>query len=223
MKSIIIIPARSGSKRLIGKNMRLIADRPLLDFSIEYALENKSYVDSILVSSDDDSILSYALDKGVEVHKRSEAFATDLSSTASVLKNIMEHINEVFDVVILLQPTNPFRPKNLLKEALCLFQDNKKVASSLITISAIEQKIGKLNGVSFKPLNYEFGQRSQDVDTHYYENGLLYITTVESILKEEVITKDNIAMIIDHNFATVDIDTIEDFEYAVYMHDKYIK
>ncbi|MGJ8684499.1 MAG: cytidylyltransferase domain-containing protein [Nonlabens sp.] len=221
MKSVIIIPARGGSKRLPGKNLKLLEGKPLIDYSIEYALENRGLVDEIVVSSDDEAILSHAQSMGVNIHVRNSDLATDFATTASVLKNVVEESAFNYDNVILLQPTNPFRPAQLLDDSLELF--NNSNASSFFTVSTLHDKLGTITDDNFKPANYKFGERSQDLNPLYYENGLLYITKSESILKGEIMTEDNIVQVIDHLVAQVDIDTLVDFEFAAFVHKKWIK
>ena len=69
----------------------------------------------------------------------------------------------------------------------------------------------------FLPFNYEFGQRSQDLEPLFFENGLLYITNSESILNGEILAGNNFPLIVNHPYSQVDIDTEEDFKFAEYI------
>jgi len=115
LKNIVIIPARGGSKRLPNKNMRMLAGIPLIVHSINYAKANN--IDKIVVSTDDFKIKEIALKNKVDVIERPKELSGDLATTVSAMKHVLENIEEAFDNVILLQPTNPLRPINLLKEA----------------------------------------------------------------------------------------------------------
>ena len=115
-KTIAIIPARGGSKRLLNKNIMFLGGIPLFAYSISYAKEN--HIDKIVVSTDDALIKEIALQYGVEVIDRPKDLATDDSPTIDTLKFVMENVEGHYDYVIVLQPTNPLRPKNLLKEAI---------------------------------------------------------------------------------------------------------
>lgn len=214
-KNIAIIPARGGSKRLPNKNIRLLNGIPLLSYSIEYAQENTHLIDEIIVTTDDEKIKEFALKKGVQVIDRPLELSKDTSTTVSALKHVLENLQESYEDVILLQPTNPLRPKELLEEAYSQFI--KGTHSSLFTVSRNEQKFGKIIDNTFIPFNYEIGQRSQDLDPLYYENGLLYISKARLILENSIIGEDNFPFIVDHPYAKVDIDTLEDFNYAEHL------
>lgn len=213
-KTIAIIPARGGSKRLPGKNIKLLGGIPLLAHSILYAKQH-DFIDAVYVSTDDVAIKEIALKYGAIVIDRPQSLSGDLEPTVSVLKHVLESIDELVDNVILLQATNPLRPQNLLQEAFTIFQE--KQVDSLFTVSRSHHKLGKITNHTFIPYNYEVGQRSQDLEPLYYENGLLYITKASVIVNNEIITKDAFPLEVNHSFANVDIDTLEDFEYAEYL------
>ncbi len=78
------------------------------------------------------------------------------------------------------------RPKDLLTDAFQVFKENE--CDSLFTVSRNHQKFGKIENNEFKPFNYKIGQRSQDLEPLYFENGLLYITKAKHILNNEIIT-----------------------------------
>ena len=214
MKTIAIIPARGGSKRLPGKNIKLLGRIPLLAHSILYAKQH-DFINEVYVSTDDEEIKQVALQYGALVIDRPQQISGDLEPTVSALKHVLENIEGVVENVILLQATNPLRPHNLLKEAFTIFQE--KQVDSLFTVSRSHHKLGKIANNAFIPYNYEVGQRSQDLEPLYYENGLLYITKASVILNNEIITKDAFPLEVNHPFANVDIDTQEDFDYAEYL------
>lgn len=219
MKSIVIIPARGGSKRLPNKNSLLFDGVPLLAHSILYAQKNEDIVDAVFVSTDDEKIKKIALKYGAKVIDRPIALSGDLEPTVSALKHCLESINnESIENVILLQPTNPLRPVNLLNVAFSIYKNNS--CDSLVTITRNYQKFGKIIHEKFVPFNYEVGQRSQDLEPIYYENGLLYISKAENIVKDTIITKNAFPFEVNHPFAAVDIDTQEDFDYAEYLLNK---
>jgi CMP-N-acetylneuraminic acid synthetase len=215
MKTIAIIPARGGSKRLPEKNMLPLGGVPLIGHSIRYAKAH-DFIDSVYVSTDDERIKKIALEHGVKVIDRPASLSGDNEPTVSALKHVLEHCGEEIDNVILLQPTNPLRPENLLSECFEVFQ--KKNAESLFTVSRNHQKFGKIQNDKFIPFNYKSGQRSQDLEPLYFENGLLYICKSAVILRDEIMTEDSFPFITNHVFSAVDIDTKEDFDYAEYLY-----
>jgi len=214
MKYKVIIPARANSKRLPGKNMRVLGDKPLIQYSIDFALNHFSE-DAIWVNSDDKEIIEFSKLKGIKTLVRPADLATDFTSTVDVLKHQVNYFKEqniACDAIILLQPANPFREEDLLEDAINKFEDSAR--NSLATFSISEKKLGKIEDMFFKPTNYTPGQRSQDLEKAYFENGLLYITKSESILEGKVITDDVYPLVCDSLESTVDIDYLEDFVFA---------
>lgn len=218
MKNIVIIPARGGSKRIPEKNIQLFGGLPLLAHSIQYAIANSALVDAIYVSTDDPSIKATALAYGAKVIDRPEHLSGDFEPTITAVQHVLENIGFEVENVILLQPTNPLRPPNLLKDCFEEFQ-NKKV-DSLFTVTRNHQKFGKITSGTFVPFNYEIGQRSQDLEPLYFENGLLYITQTKLIREGKIFSENSLPYEVNHIFATVDIDTQDDLDYAAYLINK---
>jgi len=221
MKNIAIIPARGGSKRLPEKNIKLLDGYPLLSFSILYAQANSAIIDEVYVSTDNENIKKVALEFGVKVIDRPANISGDFEPTVSALKHVLQNIDSDVENVILLQATNPIRPENLLKETFKIYE--KENCNSLFTVSRNHKKFGKIIDQKFIPYNYKIGQRSQDIEPLYFENGLLYITKAALIMENIIISEDAFPFEIDHIFANVDIDTQEDFDYAKYLYHKHIK
>lgn len=215
MKTIAIITARGGSKRLPNKNTLLLGGIPLLVHSILFAKLNSEIIDEVYVSSDDKEIKKIALIYGAKVIDRPLEISGDLEPTISTLQHAIQALDFEVENIILLQPTNPLRPTNLLKECFEIYQNQNN--DSVFTVSRNYQKLGKLVNNKFVPYNYEIGQRSQDLEPLYFENGLLYITKSKSIIDGAIISKNAVPFIVNHIFANVDIDTQEDFDYAEYL------
>ena len=220
MKTIAIIPARGGSKRLPQKNIRLLGEIPLIAHSILYAKANSDIINEIYVSTDDAEIKKAALQFGAKVIDRPKSLSGDLEPTVSALKNVLGQIDETIENVVLLQATNPLRPENLLQEAFAIYE--KKNYDSLFTVSINHQKLGKIEDNKFIPFNYKIGQRSQDLEPLFFENGLLYISKAKLILEDKIVSENAFPLKVNHVFAQIDIDTQEDFEYAEYLFKKLI-
>ena len=221
MKAIIVIPARGGSKRLPRKNILPLAGEPLILHTINYAKQECPDF-PIVVSTDDKEIKQISEDAGVAVIDRPVELAGDFVTSAAVMKHAVAHLLDngyKFDFVILLQVTNPLRPKGLLREAFDIIKQGNN--DSLFTVNRSEKKLGKIIDGRFVPWNYEFGMRSQDMDPLYYENGLLYVTSKELLLQEIIEGPTAYPLIVNHPFGEVDIDTEEDFHYAEYMLNQY--
>lgn len=220
MKTIAIIPARGGSKRLPQKNIKLLGEIPLIAHSILYAKANSAIIDEVYVSTDDENVKKIALQYGAKVVDRPEHLSGDLEPTVSALKHILENIDEEVENVILLQPTNPLRPEKLISE--CYLKYKETHSDSLFTVSQTPQKLGKIVDGKFEPFNYKIGQRSQDLEPLFFENGLLYITKASLILNDSIISENAFPYKVNHIFAGVDIDNQEDLEYAEYLFKKLI-
>jgi len=220
MKTIVIIPARGGSKRIPEKNIQLFGGLPLLVHSIQYAFANSEIIDAVYVSTDDESIKSIALANGANVIDRPAHISGDLEPTITALKHALETIDDEVENVILLQPTNPLRPQNLLKEAFEVYHNGN--CDSLFTVTRNHQKLGKIIENKFQPFNYSIGQRSQDLEPLFFENGLLYITKASLIFDNIIISQNAFPFEVNHIFANIDIDTKEDMEYAEYLYQKLI-
>jgi N-acylneuraminate cytidylyltransferase len=218
MKNIAIIPARSGSKRLPNKNIMLLGGIPLMAHSILEAKKYPSIIDEIYVSTDDNQMKEIALSFGAQVIDRPAEISGDLAPTVTALKHVLESISYAVDNVFLLQPTNPLRPINLLADAYSLFQNHQ--TDSLMTVTQNHRKLGKISHNEFLPYNYAIGQRSQDLEPLYYENGLLYIIASQLIWQEKIMGDNPFPMIVNHSYASVDIDTQDDFDFAEYLFKK---
>ena len=216
MKKIIaIIPARGGSKRLPNKNILLLGNYPLLVHSILFAQANSDIIDDIFVSTDDEKSKEIALQFGARVIDRPKEISGDLEPTITTLQHVLKSINQEVDDVVLLQPTNPLRPENILKECFKKYQETN--VDNLFTVSQSHQKLGKIQKNKYLPFNYKIGQRSQDLEPLFYENGLLYITKARTISNGEIISENAYPFLVNHIFANVDIDTQDDLDYAEYL------
>lgn len=220
MKTIVIIPARGGSKRLPNKNFLELGSIPLLVHSIVYAKANAVYIDEIYVSTDDETIKNIALQYGAKVIDRPKVLSGEFEPTVTAIQHVLETIDSEVENVIVLQPTSPLRPKNLIKD--CVEKFCSLGSDSLFTVSRNSQKLGKIIKGQFLPFNYEIGQRSQDLEPLYFENGLLYITKAKYIKEGTIISENAFPYEVNHIFATIDIDTQEDFDYAEYLYKKYL-
>ena len=216
-KILVVIPARAGSKRIRGKNIRPFNGIALIEHSIKYA---QSYIGGdIIISTDDRQIGSIAKRYNVPILWRNESLTQDQTPTADVVKDVIERVDKTYDFVVLLQPTNPLRPKKMFKKALELIEEKK--SDSLVTVSLSEHKLGKIKHSTFKPYNYEFGQRSQDLEPLYYENGLLYLFSYELAKNNKLMCENPTAMLIEHPYGSVDIDTEIDWKWAELISKEY--
>ena len=213
---VAFIPARGGSKRLPRKNCMDFNGRPLIYYSIKFA--QISGIQNILVSTDDDEIAAISQSFGAEIIWRPTELASDFATTADAAKHCLfefEKKNGATDYVVTLQPTNPLRPRNLVVEAFQQFKYNE--FDAIISVSKNKHKLGELKKSEFRPILYTPGQRSQDIKSYHYENGLIYISKAENIRKGDFWGSKTQAFETDELYAMADIDTLFDFKLAEYL------
>ena len=211
----VLIPARKNSKRFPNKNKTLLDGIPLIAHSIRYALEEGIPATQIWVNSDDEDILQIASEYQVETYSRDPLLAEDITPTVAVLKdqlNFFEKNSIPCETVILLQVTNPFRPKGELITFLRQFYASNR--TSLCTFSPLNKKFGKIIEQRFTPENYKPGQRMQDLEPLYYENGCIYISRSSLIHGGVIVGEDVFPVVLHDLLSTIDIDEIADLQLA---------
>lgn len=130
-KVLGLIPARGGSKGIKKKNIVLLKGKPLIYYTIKSSLES-IYLDKVAVSTDDKEIASISSDLGAEIIPRPIEFAQDNSSDYDVVRHAIDYTEsngEVFDLVVLLRPTSPFRKAEQIDMALRMINDYDSVRS----------------------------------------------------------------------------------------------
>ena len=223
-KIISIIPARGGSKRIPKKNIRLLNGKPLIAYSIELSLRCEN-IDRTIVSTDDPDIARIAKDYGAEVLLRSNELSGDLISTEPVMLDILKQLkvdNYDPDYVVLLQPTTPLRSLYSLNEGLKLILGSQ--ADTLLSVCEIPHYY--LSGHFEKGdycLDYKSRPFSQTMEKKYRENGALYITKKDFLLKHENRIGGKIKAIVMNEIESIDIDEPKDFELAEQMMSFYQK
>lgn len=217
-KFLAIIPARGGSKRLPRKNILPLAGKPLIGWSIEAAQKSK-YIDSVVVSSDDDEILRIAQAYNVEAYKRGEHLATDNATTVDVLLDVLEHTEKSYDYIVLLQPTSPLRNEVHIDEAIELLRNKK--ADAIISVCETDHSplwsntLPESGDLSHFLRSDVINKRGQDLETFYRINGAIYICKVDRLKKEKkLFIQNNIFAYIMQRDVSVDIDEPLDFEIA---------
>ena len=212
---LAIIPARSGSKRLPRKNVLDLAGKPLIAWSIEAARESQ-YIDSVVVSSDDDEILSVAKRYGAQSINRPKELASDTARTMDALFHVIENMQEDYDYIVLLQPTSPLRNAKDIDGAIeYLFE---KEAQSIVSICEMEHSPLWANTLPHDRNMRNFlkdevlNKRSQDLEPYYRLNGAIYICKMEELLREKsFFLKEGLFAYEMPQEKSIDIDTKLDF------------
>ena len=214
---LVIIPARGGSKRLPRKNVLELAGKPLIVWSIEAGLKSK-YIDKVVVTSDDDEILSISKEYGAEIIKRPDYLANDTAKTFDAIKHTIENMQKC-DYIVLLQPTSPLRNEFHIDEAIELLELKK--ADAVVSVCEMEHSplwsntLPKDDNMNNFLKDEVLNKRSQDLETYYRLNGAIYICKTEKLLSEEsFFLKDNIFAYKMDRLNSVDIDEEIDFKIA---------
>ena len=226
MKVLGIIPARGGSKGVKRKNIKMFGGRPLIAHAIEAALQ--SNLDDVIVSTEDDEIAAIATEFGASVpFIRPQELAQDTSNSVGVaihgLKE-MERLQETtYDAVMYLQPTTPFRKCEDINRSLDLL---KQAASADSVISVVD-----VNGYHPARMKYlekgylidpdfcekEENQNRQELRPMYIRNGAIYLTRRKTLLNVSFKGQKCLAYIMSSE-NSVNIDTVQDFEYAKWIY-----
>ena len=213
MKFLAIIPARGGSKGIPKKNIKEMAGKPLIQYTIGAA--QKSRIDKIVVSTDDNEIRKVVEKLGVDVIMRPDELAQDSTPTLPVLLDVVEKLEEKFDAVVTLQPTSPLRKPQHIDDALSLFEKDEK-ADSLVSVVEVPHNcspssIMEMEGEYIVPVEKEnIILRRQDKPVFWARNGAaLYITRIEK-LKDFIWGGDTIPYPMS-KLESLDIDDMEDW------------
>ena len=208
------IPARGGSKGIPEKNIKEFAGKPLINHSIEYAL-NCTQIDEVVVSTDDDKIAKIARKAGSKVVIRPPELSTDSATTESTIHHFVNKFNKKPDILVLLQPTSPFRPKGSLENAITHFTENG--FDSLLSITPTHRFFWRVkeDQTTFAEYDYLNRPRRQDMKTEnirYIENGSLYIFTRKHFGKTGNRLGGKIGYVEWSEDYSIEIDTPSDFD-----------
>jgi len=224
MRILGIMGARSGSKGVPRKNIKMLGDRPLIQYSIDSALES-TLLSSCCLSSDDDEIIDYVARTPVEVpFKRPAQLSEDTSTSLGVIKHAISFYadkGEHYDAICLLQPTYPFREQGMLDGAIEKFIDLG--ADSLISVLPVPHHFNPHwvfePGANADYLNIATGEpqiisRRQDLPEAYYRDGAIYIAKTELVMQQNTLLGKQLSYFESDINRYVNIDLPEDWVYA---------
>lgn len=221
MKILALIPARGGSKRLPGKNIRILDGKPLIVWSIDVAKDIPEICD-ILVSTDNSAIAEVCKEADAYVPwLRPAELATDTASSVDVALHALDWYEAekgAVDGLLLLQPTSPFRTKITISKGIELFvkHDRQPVLGVSLT-HAHPMWIFKMEGDYLVPFMQEHGlrTRSQDLPPAYVVNGTFYLVSpAELRAGRSFVGEKTIPLLIESRQEALDIDTEWDFRMA---------
>ena len=224
MKNLAIIPARGGSKRIPGKNIKPFLGKPIIAYSIETAL-NSGLFDEVMVSTDDDEIAKVAQRYGASVpFKRSSKNAGDFANTVDALLEVLdqyEALGKSFDYACCIYPTAPFITIDMLKKSFQKIKDSdyNSIFPAILYPSPIQRAFTIASSGKIQLLQPEyFFRRSQDLEPVYYDCGQFYWFKPKVVIKTKNVFTDNTGVIILSEMDTHDIDTPEDWKMAEFKY-----
>ncbi len=219
MKVLALIPARGGSKGVPRKNVKLLAGKPLIAYSIEAARQSKS-VSACLVSTEDAEIAGIAKQFGADVLMRPADLAGDKTAMPEVIEHVLKERGTGFDILLLLQPTCPQRTAEDVDAALKAFADPE--VKSVISVVQMEDqhpaRMYKLENGRLAPLYPDLiGERRQDLPPVYHRNGAIYACRVEHFNQTHSLWDERPVPFVMPRERSINIDDMFDFQMAEFI------
>lgn len=218
MSTVAFIPARGGSKGVPNKNLKELGGKPLIAWTIEAAF--RARLERVVVSTDSEEIAKVGRECGAEVMMRPAELAQDKSSMYEVLKSELPKMEPMPEIVVLLQPTSPFRTPVQIQNALSFFVANRERFSSLVAAETVPEKYNPSQVIVTTPTGSRMANgtaisnrvtRRQDFPNAYVPTGETYIFKTEN-LNHGSFYGDNV--MIFETKGSININTVEDFEEA---------
>lgn len=217
-RSLAIIPARGGSKRLPRKNILEVGGKPLIAWTIE-AAQNSSVFDSIFVSTDDCEIADISSFYGAEILFRPKELSSDRATCAEVCYFHLQETNlsALHERLYCLYPTAPMRNQNDIQNIDKIFQDNKDALAVLATSEYFFYPYQALSinpSNEVKPFWSDLSRlRSTDLPPLVAGNGSTYAIEISSFLeKKDFYLSSNMYAYRMPKSRSIDVDTIEDYQ-----------
>lgn len=219
MANLCIIPARGGSKRIAGKNIKDFHGKPMIYYPIINALKSGIF-DEVMVSTDSEEIASVAKTYGASVpFIRSASTSNDFATTAEVLLEVLEQYRSSgsdFENVCCLYPCTPLlSPENLIEGKNKLESENLDSVFSITRFDFPIQRALKISKNQIKFLDEEHVlTRSQDLIDYYHDAGQFYWLNTEAFLKNKAIMQKKTGFVLLDNMDCQDIDNLSDWKLA---------
>lgn len=229
MTNIAIIPARGGSKRLPGKNIKKLFGKPLIVWTIDSALKSKCF-DKVIVSTDSVEIMEIAVHAGAEVpYLRPPELSTDTATTNDVITDVVDWLEQKgveITTVMILQPTSPLRTEKDIEQAFELMYEKK--AEAIVSVCKVEHPIQYCNilpdDLSLNNfIDLENIKRSQDLPAFYRINGAIYLFNRSYVSNISKIYSEGTYAYIMNNSNSIDIDEQIDFDFAEILMSKRVE
>lgn len=223
MKNLAVIPARSGSKGLKDKNIKLLNGKPLLAYSVEAAVQSQLF-EEVMVSTDSAYYADIARSYGAEVpFLRSKVNSSDSAGSWDMVQEVLDFYDCAgtrFDSFCLLQPTSPLRTGDDIKRAYDIYVSRK--AAAVVSVCEADHSplwcghLGEKD--SLNGFIEESNAKRRQADAPFYRiNGAIYIVGVDEFEKDRFIYREGSYAYVMSRRRSVDIDDIYDFEFAEFL------
>lgn len=213
---LAFVPARIGSKRVKEKNIQILNGLPLFMHSVNVAKLSK-YVDDILVSTDSEAVKKMSIKEGcLEGDIRPDYLSGDRARIVDAILYEIDKLDIKPDVVVLLQPTFPFRTKEILDgviEEYFKTGEESVITVTEVTDNPVFYRTIDTSGKLQKILSSSSDVRSQDFDKYYRIVGNVYVNNYKKLQASDVLNENKFPYIIDREYC-LDIDTYADLEEA---------
>jgi len=220
MRILGIIPARGGSKRIPGKNVKPLGGKPLIAWTVECALKSR-YMDRLILSSEDDEIIKVALALGCEVpFVRPMHLATDEARSSDVVLHAIEEIGGGYDYLVLLQPTSPFRSWEDIDGAISLCVDSQ--APSVVSVREARERPDWMCVLDPRGrMSFPYNRGGEPLRRVHILNGAVYVVNCRWFLDNMTFMSESTRAFEMPWWRSVDIDTMEDWLLAEFMLDRF--
>jgi len=219
---LAIVTARSGSKGLPNKNIKVLGDLPLLAWPIIAASES-TYVDKVILSTDSEQYAEIARTYGATVpFLRPVTLASDQASSIDVIIHALDYLaasNDEYDYILLLEPTSPLTEAADIDGAIELLESAGGTATSVIGVSLMETQhpafsVTRSNDGLITPLlggSFQAMPRRQDLQPIYALDGSLYLSSVESMYNEKTFCHNKTIGMVFDRCKSLEVDDLLDF------------
>jgi CMP-N-acetylneuraminic acid synthetase len=226
MKTLAIIPARGGSKRIPRKNVIDFFGKPLIDYTIKAAIESK-VLDEIVVSSEDQEVIAVSSRyKEIEIIRRPDHLSTDQASVMEVANHVLEIKNAKnrYDYIFIMLASTPLRSSEDVKNVYNILEEKKPngvVAVSEFPFPVIYALNLDDKGSLIRSFPDKADLKTQFSPKYYVDNGGIYALTPEYIYNKNYYPPGTYPYVMPF-WASIDIDTPEDLEIAKAMYGYFI-
>lgn len=214
---LAIIPARGGSKRIPRKNIKEFCGKPIVEYSIQAALQSGFFTE-VMVSTDDETIAEIAKKAGAKVpfYRGAEA-SSDFATTADVLLEVLDRYQELgqyFDEVCCIYPTAPFVTAEKLRTGYQLLEQGDSVMPVVKFSYPIQRSVHIKENLVYMNWPEYVNTRSQDLEDRYHDCGQFYFLKVDALRKTKALFTERTVPFIMSDLEVQDIDHLEDWMIA---------